>query len=72
MTNQETSIEWLFNLTNEGYWDSLDAESKQKAFKLAMDKHKHEIIKAWLDGVTGNSGHSTAEGWYNLTYGGSK
>jgi hypothetical protein len=72
MTNQETSIEWLFNLTNEGYWDSLDTESKQKALKLAMDKHKHEIIKAWMDGVTGNSGHSTAEGWYEQTYGGNK
>jgi hypothetical protein len=42
MTNQETSIEWLFNLTNEGYWDSLDAESKHKALKLAMDKQQEQ------------------------------
>jgi hypothetical protein len=72
MTNQETSIEWLFNLTNEGYWDSLDAESKQKVFKLAMDKHKHEIINAYEDCTTIDGEFLFGEQYYNETYGGNK
>jgi len=44
-----------------------------KRFELeeqAKAMEKERIVKAWMDGVTGDSGHSTAIGYYNETYGG--
>lgn len=77
---KNTSIEWLFNLTNEGYWDSLDDASKQKALKLAMDMHKEEIERAYTSGVISEMKNPLdamhykidSEQYYNKTYGGNK
>jgi hypothetical protein len=41
-------------------------------YNKAKEMEKERIVKAWMDGVTGDSGHSTAIGYYNETYGGNK
>lgn len=67
---KNTSIEWLFNLTNEGYWDSLDDASKQKALKLAMDMYKEEMIN-FAHQCSVSYKHEIAQK-FNETYGGNK
>jgi len=74
MTNnkQQTAVD-VSELAFELYPFSI---SERNAFingyNKAKEMEKERIVKAWMDGVTGDSGHSTAIGYYNETYGDNK
>ena len=70
---QQTAVEWLseqFDSIVELYPSQF--ERVNRAIEQAKEMEKERIVKAWMDGVTGDSGHSTAIGYYNETYGGNK
>jgi hypothetical protein len=79
MDKKQTALEWLIGqLQQTRDWQRVINEANQSStsvrdvIKEAKEMEKERIVKAWMDGVTGDSGHSTAIGYYNETYGGNK
>jgi hypothetical protein len=68
MTNnkQQTTVDWIEQEMLKGNL------SLKEILEQAKEMEKERLVKAWMDGVTGDSGHSTAIGYYNETYGGNK
>jgi hypothetical protein len=61
---KQTAVEWLFNELEL----SQEYEYAKEILDHAKEMEKKQLIDAYTDGVTGDSGSINAEQYYNETF----
>ena len=64
---KQTAVEWLINEINMQY-PKINVRWKAWIIDQAKEMEKKQLIDAYTDGVTGDSGSINAEQYYNETF----